>query len=199
MTQIIIPQNCHRSRGLRPQFLYKPKLMIIRAVFNESIFQVLPTIDSLDWNKLAGFSRGWHNPAFAPLGAEINSYRIGWRYNRHNERIEFAPYQYNSGQRISVGTSLPEDYTGNAPEIIASYSVESFKLRIEKKRAVKFTIELFDNVAVYNGPNKGSFLKVSQNLPSWGYRCNPFHGGNLPAVEDLTFEIQTFIEAKFKI
>lgn len=93
MENILIPKNKHRRWFPRLKLLWKPVSMLVRFKFDESAKYSIEGADQQDWNKLTGFSRGYHKK---------NSIRIGWRWNQERGVLQICDYSYvNKERKIS--------------------------------------------------------------------------------------------------
>lgn len=95
MLTFIIPQGKHSAlfnlKSLFEGIIYwKPTRMTLTFKFDESAKYSTTGEDGDDWNKLGGFSRGWHHQ---------NSVRIGWRWNDAMGKVELCTYRYINGTR----------------------------------------------------------------------------------------------------
>lgn len=184
-SQIIIPKGENYSHGMPSRLLFRPTVMKIHVRMNRSIIEQLPHPDYLDWNKLTGFSRGFHSVNQVPEGLIrfVNSYRIAWRFIPHTDMLEFAPYQYDKGEKTAVDYPVP------------SWQVQP-SLLLQKKWDVstevfehRFEIWLGESVAIYTSQENTVTLRVCGAHPFWGYVCKPYHGGNLPAQHEIRMEL----------
>lgn len=90
MKKYTIKKGNHRS-GWFFKILKKPKVMKVTFMFDETAIYNLNNNDQFDWNKLLGFSRGFH---------QNNSIRIAWRWNTVKQVVELTKYEYVNGKRI---------------------------------------------------------------------------------------------------
>lgn len=189
MKDFLIPRYEHASVGIPPSFHWKPWKIDIAVQFDLDQMRELPAPDNLDWNKLGGFSRGFINNKHLPasLAPMVNSFRIGWRINRRH--IEFAPYQYNAGNRICVDSPMPASYSGFEPQIITSREILSLPI----SPVFKFKIWIFDGGCWYKGEDT-CMLTCEKNLPNIGMLARPYHGGNLAAQNDIEGRIRLRVE-----
>jgi hypothetical protein len=193
MKDFLIPRYEHASVGIPPAFHWKPWKIEIAVQFDADTLRVCPPPDHLDWNKLGGFSRGFINAKHIPDSwlSMVNSFRIGWRLNPSTDSIEFAPYQYNRGERIAVDSPLPASYIGFAPQIITSRPMDSLR----SDPWFKFKIFINEG-AWYKGDNMCmlSLPCDADNLPAIGMLARPYHGGNLASQTDITGRISLKVE-----
>lgn len=98
--QFIIPKGRHRpTRFIAPSFHFGRTFMAYTVTFDPSCL-AMPLVDCRDsWNKLFGFSYGWH---------QTDSIRFAWR--SVGERIEVGAYLYEQGKRrdASIYRVLPD-------------------------------------------------------------------------------------------
>lgn len=90
MTKYTIRKGRHRS-GIYFNPLIEPKSIKVFFKFSKSCNYDLHNEDQLDWNKLIGFSRGFH---------KNNSIRIAWRWSLDKHCIELTKYHYINGERV---------------------------------------------------------------------------------------------------
>jgi len=191
MKDFLIPRYEHASVGVPPSLHWKPWKIEIVAQFDAESLRVCPAPDHLDWNKLGGFSRGFINSKHIPASMLhlVNSYRIGWRLNSTTDSIEFAPYQYNRGERIAVDSPLPSSYVGFEPQIITSRPISS----LEERPLFRFLIWTHGGGVWYKG-DEIAMLTAAGNLPPIGMLARPYHGGNLASQTDITGRISLQVE-----
>ena len=191
MRDFLIPRYEHACVGVPPSMYWKPWKIEIVAQFDAESLRVCPAPDHLDWNKLGGFSRGFINARHIPASMLhlVNSYRICWRLNSATESIEFAPYQYNAGERIAVDSPLPASYVGFEPQIITSRPISS----MEESPLFRFVIWTHGSGVWYKG-DEICMLTAAKKLPSIGMLARPYHGGNLASQTDITGRISLIVE-----
>jgi hypothetical protein len=177
-----------------PSIHWKPWKIEIVAQFDAESLRVCPAPDHLDWNKLGGFSRGFINNKHIPASMLhlVNSYRIGWRLNSATDSIEFAPYQYNHGERIAVDSPLPVSYVGFEPQVITRRAISS----LEDSPWFRFLIWTHGSGVWYQGDDTCmlSLPCDEDNLPPIGMLARPYHGGNLASQTDITGRILLRVE-----
>jgi hypothetical protein len=114
--------------------------MNVKFKFNFNCKYDLGDVDQQDWNKLVGFSRGYHRK---------NSVRIVWRWNVEKQKMEIAHYWYKDGVRS----------WGDIKEIELG-KVYKEKLEIEKGKYPKWGYMLWP----YFGGNKKAPHDMSLKL-----------------------------------
>jgi hypothetical protein len=102
MKKVTIKKGKHSPFWRFPRLYIKPKGIRIYVIFTESCKYTLNSEDQLDWNKMAGFSRGKHH---------TDSLRLVWRWNPSIQKIEVGEYRYKNGERISSVIKTVDLYT----------------------------------------------------------------------------------------
>ncbi len=91
MKKYLIEAGKHYSFHF-PMLVWDRNKMEITFKFDETaIYQTQSPNNQNDWNKLFGFSRGFHHN---------NSVRLVWRWNPNIKRIEITDYYYTNGVRF---------------------------------------------------------------------------------------------------
>lgn len=88
-----------------PKLIWDKNSMDVEVMFTDSCrYLTSDSRNQEDWNKLIGYSRGFHHK---------NSVRVGWRWNHEKEVIELAEYRYINGKRTYslIGETVPYKYT----------------------------------------------------------------------------------------
>jgi len=89
MKTYLIKKGKHYSLNILNKIIAIEKVKITFR-FDESAIYNIEGDDMKDWNKLFGFSRGFHHH---------NSVRLGWRWNNNTSKIEITKYEYIDGVR----------------------------------------------------------------------------------------------------
>lgn len=77
-----------------PKILWNKRAITLTFRFDSSaIYTTQDLSNQLDWNKLMGYSRGYH---------QMNSIRLGWRWNPKTLKIELGKYSYQDGNRLMM-------------------------------------------------------------------------------------------------
>lgn len=74
-----------------PKIVFNKKIIKVEIMFTDSCKYNLGNKNQLDWNKIIGFSRGFHHH---------NSARLAWRWNPILEKIEITKYYYINKKRV---------------------------------------------------------------------------------------------------
>lgn len=97
MKTYLIKKGKHSSFHI-PKLLWNTKAIELKFRFNSScIYTTDENNNQNDWNKLFGYSRGFHH---------TNSVRIGWRWNPIKQKIEIAEYYYVDKRRVVIAINL---------------------------------------------------------------------------------------------
>lgn len=88
--EFIIPDGKHRSKVSWLPF-FKDSISYVFSFDNSAKYN-FNDVDQLDVNKLIGFSDGG-------LNHHKNSFRLGWRYDIHTDRVSILYYTYVDGDR----------------------------------------------------------------------------------------------------
>ena len=90
MKKYVIRKGKHNVKRF-PKILWNIRAINLCFRFDSSaIYKTQNPLNQNDWNKLFGFSRGYHHH---------NSIRLAWRWNPKIEKIELAKYMYKKGSR----------------------------------------------------------------------------------------------------
>jgi hypothetical protein len=160
-------------KGLRFSFpstigLHKGRTFVSKVVeFNDSCRYDLGDNDQDDWNKLFGFSYGYHHK---------NSLRVGWRYNKETSKIELGHYHYIHGERVY---SKACDIDVNKEYIISLALLQD----VETYFNVNAIQILVDGVIAGDG-------YYTDLKPSWGYKLGLYFGGNRVAPNKIQVKIK---------
>ena len=122
-------------------------------------------VDQEDINKLCGISFG---------GVHNNSARFGWRYNKHENKIELLAYCYENGIRLNT---IDNEKSLGFLELNKQYDIRL----IVGLRAYFFCIKGYPEV-----------LQLKENKNGrLGFYSRPFFGGNKPAPHSITIKLKT--------
>lgn len=89
MKKYLIKKGKHYSFRF-PFLVWNKKRMEVKFRFDDSAVYQIDSKNQSDWNKIFGFSRGFHHR---------NSIRLAWRWNQKISKVEIAEYRYTDGIR----------------------------------------------------------------------------------------------------
>ena len=160
-----VTKGHHRFSGWFPPRVYVGDPPSVRwdVKFDRSCTVIEPGPDSRDWNKCVGLSFGLHTREAA---------RFGWRGT--GSGVEVCAYLTEGGANNGLqATAYPID-------VDARHMMELRpRMRVNSIDCSLFLDGVLIGVSVH--PNAG-----------WGYRLNPYFGGNLPAPVDMSIDVSTF-------
>lgn len=177
--KFMVAKDNHYSESRLVSPILQPRSLEGKVRFRPSCCHPVST---LDWNKLIGFSTTI-NP-FAPKTGELkaphhnNSTRLVWRAVRSNEQfakdrlkfIEVGYYHYINGV-VDYGSI----------DLVRVGEFNHFKIKLENSGAISYTIGS-RTLSVSNQPTPGPI----------GYLLGFYHGGNLPAPDDMIAEMYVY-------
>lgn len=162
MNSYIIKKGRHGNFHI-PKFYYNCKKLTIKAKFTESCRYDFGNVDNFDINKLVGVSFGTHH---------INSFRIGWNYDKFNANIIIYAYWYNNSVR--------------------NYKILYF-CEINKEINIDIFINRHQNNIVICGCEKSHKINIIDfdftHVSKWGYKLWPYFGGNNQSPHDLEVKL----------
>jgi hypothetical protein len=161
-----IKQGRHRAYPFNLGIHFGKTSESYEVMFDDSCRYQLEGVDQLDWNKLVGWSYGFHHN---------NSIRIGWGFIPELDKIQLALYTYENGIREVVETSLNTD---------------KIELDFNKTYTLKLGITLAGTAYLilcnFNNEWEINLVKrTSRYKPTLGYNLNTYFGGNLKSPVNL--------------
>lgn len=159
----------HYSSPINLGFGINKTKMSCAVMFQKDVLGSTKQENVLDWNKLFGFSRGFH---------QNNSFRFGWREDGDNMFV--APYTYMDGIRYSI-------------------EAESRSLKINTDELYLFEIQLSGSKVFYTvSDSRGNMIYeksyiIRHLLPILGYDLKPYFGGNTTPLKDFSIGFNTKI------
>ena len=172
----IVPKGKHYSRLKRWLPFTFPKVflhagyhvMTCEIVITDSMFYDDSTLgsDNKDVNKIIGFGRGYHMNSSARLG-----------FNCIDGKLHFYAYTHDDGKHSSMELLLPNEFN------------------VGDKLFLMITDD-YDRIHYYLGNDDDSVevihlktKRFKKDSSKWSYYLKPYIGGNMPAVQDINFEI----------
>jgi hypothetical protein len=123
--------------------------------FSESCKYTFDSPNQYDWNKLFGWSYGWHHD---------NSVRVGWRYIEDND-IQLTIYQYVNGMRVDHHTHI------NVP--------------IGRPIKVKLSVVRGLPILLVRDGGRTVRMEGVETKVKWGYLLGMYFGGDEVAPHDI--------------
>lgn len=156
---MIVKAGKHRSGSKIKPYLNPQQIHFTFKVDRTWIYSVSPSINGI--SKICGLSWGHHHQ---------NSVRLG--FICENSRLYLHAYCYLNGVSPQQDESLK-------PRLMEVFPQQQFDVVI-KKHSDKYLI-FINNIAVYECPAGKTKL--------WGYRLNPYIGGQFTLPHDVNFDI----------
>lgn len=160
MRKYTIKKGKHYS-GFNFGFTFKNSISFCCMFSENCLYKPLPHPDTLDINKLCGFS--------TTIFHHKQSGRIGWRCVDESGEIELVTYSYNSGKR--------------------EISDQQVIARVEPNKLFTVYIEDFETHYLYTVTYKGkSYTNSDKKTYDWlpfKYLLYPYFGGNNPAPHNM--------------
>lgn len=157
----------HYTKPFSFNFSFNKNSMSCCIMFPDDILGCTKKENMLDWNKLFGFSRGFHHD---------NSFRFAWREDGDN--VYVSPYTYIDGIRYSserIDKSLKLD----------TNRIYFFKIKLSSSQVFYSVIDERDSVLFENN------RLIRNELPALGYDLKPYFGGETTPLKDFSICFNT--------
>lgn len=151
---------------------------IVSITFNETnVYDFGDNPKQGDTNKLFGFSQGFH---------QTNSARVGWRYDKKDNKIHICYYAYENGKNIING--LWKDVC--AVELNSTYVIKLSTVRLDSNTVTDSLKVLKDSTFEVIG----EYVKtrnVKQKVRI-GYYLTPYFGGTMRAPHKMKIDMKWY-------
>jgi hypothetical protein len=163
---IRIKKGKHYSNKRFPVPLIGRESVHCRVTFDNTARYNLQGPDQYDINKLFGFSEGFNH--------HKHSARIGWNWNPQLQRIQLSAYCYVNGKRqvAMIGNIHPG---------------QTIEARISALPG-RYTFFVFAD-SFQEGVETAEIPRTKKGR-IFGFRLNPYFGGNQPAPHDIAIELK---------